>query len=58
MAVLAQPAAAQPVQTREDALAQDAGEYARFYQVPQEEALRRLRAQHDSTAPITATSSI
>ena len=47
---LAFPVAAQTVQTRSDALAQDAGEYARLYGVPQAEALRRLRAQHDSVA--------
>ncbi|MBO9624668.1 MAG: hypothetical protein J7500_18320 [Sphingomonas sp.] len=49
-----QPAAAQSVQTREAALAQDAGEYARLYGVSQEEALRRLHAQHDSVAATDA----
>jgi hypothetical protein len=53
--VLAHPAAAQLIQTREAALAQDAGEYARLYNVPQDEALRRLRAQDDS---VTATDAI
>lgn len=48
LSMLAHPAAAQAVQTRETALAQDAGEYARLYGVPQDEALRRLRAQRDS----------
>jgi streptogrisin C len=56
-ALLSQPAAAQRVQTREAALAQDAGEYARPYGVPQDEALRRLRAQHDSVAAIDAIAS-
>ncbi|TGX40876.1 hypothetical protein E5A74_14770 [Sphingomonas naasensis] len=55
--MLAQPAAAQAVQTREDALMQDAGEYARLYGVPQDEALRRLRAQHDSVATTDAIAS-
>ncbi len=53
-AMLTQPAAAQLVQTREAALAQDAGEYARLYRVPLDEALRRLRAQHDSVALLDA----
>ncbi|MDV3457465.1 hypothetical protein RZN05_10760 [Sphingomonas sp. HF-S4] len=53
-ALLVQPAAAQTVQTRETALAQDAGEYARAYGVPQAEALRRLHAQHDSVAATDA----
>jgi streptogrisin C len=44
-------AQAQP-QTREQALAQDAGEYARIYGVSNAEALRRLHAQH---ASITVT---
>ena len=55
-AVLAQTAAAQPVQTRGAALAQDAGEYARLYGVPQDEALRRLHAQHDSVRVTDAIS--
>ncbi|HEX8301487.1 hypothetical protein [Sphingomonas sp.] len=46
--VLSQPAGAQLVQTHDAALMQDAGEYSRLYRVPQAEALRRLRAQHDS----------
>ncbi len=49
-ALFAQPVAAQSVLTREGALAQDAGEYARRYDVPLAEALRRLHAQHDSVA--------
>ncbi len=53
-AVITQPAAAQSVQTREAALVQDAGEYARLYGVPQQEALRRLRAQQDSVATTDA----
>ena len=53
----ATPARAQPasVQTSEEALAQDAAEYARLHDVAPEEALRRLRAQADSVA---ATSEI
>lgn len=50
----AAPAAAQTVQTRETALAQDAGEYARMFGVAPDEALRRLRAQHDSVATTDA----
>lgn len=43
------PAAlAAPVQLPVDALMQDAGEYARLFGVPFDEALRRLRAQGDS----------
>jgi streptogrisin C len=53
-ALLLQPAAAQTVQTRTEALAQDAREYARAYGVPQDEALRRLHAQHDSVAATDA----
>jgi hypothetical protein len=53
-AILTQPAVAQTVQTREEALVQDAGEYAGFYGVPPEEALRRLRAQHGSVAATDA----
>jgi streptogrisin C len=53
-ALLAQPATAQTVQTRDAALAQDAGEYSRLYGVPQTEALRRLHAQHDSVAATDA----
>lgn len=56
-AVLAHPVAAQTVQTRETALAQDSGEYARLYGVPQDEALRRLHAQHDSVAVTDAIAS-
>jgi hypothetical protein len=49
---LASPAAAQPphVQTPQEALAQDAAEYARNVGVTQEEAARRLRAQAESVA--------
>ena len=52
--LLCQPATAQIVQTRADALAQDAAEYARIYAVSQDEAVRRLRAQHDSVATTDA----
>lgn len=48
LASISPASAQQSVQTREAALAQDASEYARSYGVAQEEALRRLRAQHDS----------
>jgi hypothetical protein len=51
------PAAAQDgvaVQTREAALLQDAGEYARAYGVPVAEAVRRLEAQHASVPAIDA----
>jgi streptogrisin C len=48
------PAVAQTVQDRAAALAQDATEYARQYDVPQDEALRRLQAQHDSVAATDA----
>ncbi len=41
-------AATQVVQTRDAALAQDAAEYARQYEVSQAEAERRLHAQQDS----------
>lgn len=51
-AALAAPAAAQPprVQTPEEALAQDAAEYARNHRVTAQEAARRLRAQAESVA--------
>ncbi|UZK65881.1 hypothetical protein [Sphingomonas sp. M1-B02] len=52
--LVAHPAAGQLVQTREAALIQDAGEYARQYGVPAIEALRRLRAQRDSVAATDA----
>ena len=56
LAMLVAPhASAQSVQTREQALAQDAGEYGRLYGVAPDEALRRLHAQHDS---IPATDAI
>lgn len=51
---LASPAAAQPAQTRVEALAQDAGEYARAYGVSGPEALRRLIVQQDSVPAIDA----
>ena len=50
----AAPTGAQTAQTRDDALAQDAGEYARRYGVPQVEAVRRLAAQQDSVPTIDA----
>jgi streptogrisin C len=54
--VVASPAVAQPaptgsrIQTNDEALAQDAGEYARQFGVSQPEAERRLRALADSVA--------
>lgn len=53
-ALVAVPAVAQVatplpmIQTEADAVAQDAAEYARRFQVPLSEAVRRLRAQQDS----------
>ncbi len=44
------PAAAARVQTPEEALTQDAGEYARQFAVSRDEALSRLRAQQESVA--------
>ena len=41
-------AAAQPVETRDQALAEDAIQYAAQFRVAPDEALRRLRAQQDS----------
>jgi streptogrisin C len=46
----ASAAAAQPVQTREQALEEDAVQYASQFQVSPDEALRRLKAQQDSVA--------
>lgn len=56
-AVIAAPAAAQDgpaprVQTPAEALAQDAAAYADRFDVPPSEALRRLRAQELSVAPL------
>ena len=48
--VLANVAAAQPVQTRAEALADDAVQYAAQFGVTPEEALRRLKAQQASVA--------
>lgn len=54
-ALAAAPAAAQPVvQTAAEALAQDAGEYARRFAVTPGEAARRLRAQAESVAATDA----
>jgi len=52
LSALAAPAAAQSprVQTAQEALAQDAADYARRHPVPQETALRRLRAQAETVA--------
>lgn len=51
---LASPAAAQSAQTRVEALAQDATEYARAYGVSGPEAMRRLIVQQDSVPAIDA----
>ena len=51
-ALLPAAATAQPVQSKDEALAQDATLYAARYAVPANEALRRLRAQQ-ATAPAT-----
>ncbi|HEY1603983.1 MAG TPA: hypothetical protein VGF77_00125 [Allosphingosinicella sp.] len=54
IALAAAPAAAQPpqpiVQSADEALAQDAAEYARRHDVPLDEAVHRLRAQQESVA--------
>jgi streptogrisin C len=55
LALITPPAAAQPVQSRAEALAEDAGQYAAHYAVSADEALRRLRAQQ---ASVTATDKI
>ena len=46
----ASAASAQPVQTRSEALAEDAAQYAEQFGVDEAEALRRLKAQQDSVA--------
>jgi len=47
-------ALAQPVETRDEALAEDAAQYAGQFRVPADEALRRLKAQQDSAAATDA----
>jgi hypothetical protein len=47
-------AAAEPVQTREEALTEDAIQYAGQFRVTPEETLRRLKAQQDSVAATDA----
>jgi hypothetical protein len=47
-------ALAQPVETRDEALAEDAAQYAGQFRVSSDEALRRLRAQQDSAAATDA----
>ncbi|GAA0335146.1 hypothetical protein GCM10009087_51870 [Sphingomonas oligophenolica] len=49
-AVAPPPLVTAHVQTGDEALAQDAGEYARLYAVPIDEAMRRLRAQEETVA--------
>jgi len=51
---LATAAPAQPVETREQALADDAVQYAAQFAVKPDEALRRLKAQQDSVAATDA----
>ena len=46
----ASAASAQPVQTRSEALAEDAAQYAEQFGVDDDQALRRLKAQQDSVA--------
>jgi hypothetical protein len=53
----ASAAASQPVQTGQDALAEDAVQYAGEFGVSPEEALRRLKAQQDSVAATDAIAS-
>lgn len=55
-ALAASPAAAQPAPalSADDAMVQDAAEYARIHHVPSEEALRRMRAQADSVVETEA----
>ncbi|MGE5563407.1 MAG: hypothetical protein ACM3ZV_08860 [Bacillota bacterium] len=50
-------ATAETVQTRQQALAQDAAEYAEQFSVTPEEALRRLKAQQDSVRETDAIAS-
>ena len=54
LCAVATPASAQTVQTREQALQQDAAEYAQAYAVPLPEAIRRLTAQQESVPAIDA----
>ncbi len=52
--VFAGAASAQAVETREDALAEDAIQYASQFQVTPDEAVRRLKAQQESVAATDA----
>jgi streptogrisin C len=52
--IFASAAAAQAVDTREQALTEDAAQYAAQFRVPTDEALRRLQAQQDSVAATDA----
>ncbi|MEP7008133.1 MAG: hypothetical protein ABI810_19295 [Sphingomonas bacterium] len=49
-AVSPPPSSLAHVQTIDEGLSQDAGEYARLYDVPVDEAMRRLRAQEETVA--------
>jgi len=55
--VFAGAALAQPVETRDEALADDAAQYAAQFRVPLDEAVRRLKAQQDSVAATDAIAS-
>jgi hypothetical protein len=50
LALITSPARAQPVETQEQALAEDSIQYAAQFGVSPDEALRRLKAQQDSVA--------
>lgn len=54
VALITTAAAAQPVQTQEQALAEDAAQYAAQFGVSVDEGLRRLKAQQDSAAATDA----
>lgn len=51
---IAAPAAAQPVQSRDEALAEDSIQYAAQFAVTADEAMRRLEAQQDSVPAMDA----
>jgi streptogrisin C len=53
-ALITAPAVAQQVQTRDEALAEDAAQYAAQFAVSPDEAQRRLKAQQDSVAATDA----
>lgn len=55
--VLGATAAAQPVETREQAIGEDAGQYAEQFGVTSAEAVRRLKAQQQSVSATDAIAS-